>query len=110
MIVVESADEVSALPKEDLKNLKLVLLHVGEQDAGSSEVRADLAEIEATLNGTPTVLFGQRSEPSQVVSAIRAGARGYISAATPGGDRQARAASGRGRRSVRSAFPLWRDQ
>jgi two-component system, NarL family, nitrate/nitrite response regulator NarL len=84
MIVVESADEVSALPGEDLKNLKLVLLHVGERDAGSLEVCADLKEIEATLNGTPTILFGQGSEPSQGVSAIRAGARGCTSAATPG--------------------------
>jgi DNA-binding NarL/FixJ family response regulator len=83
MVVVERAVEVSALPDECLKNLKLVLLHVGDRDAASSEVRADLAEIEATLNGTPTILFGQCSEPSQVVSAIRAGARGYISASTP---------------------------
>jgi two-component system, NarL family, nitrate/nitrite response regulator NarL len=35
------------------------------------------------LCGTPTILFGQRSEPSQVISAIRSGARGYISALTP---------------------------
>jgi DNA-binding NarL/FixJ family response regulator len=65
------------------ERLKLILLHIGDMSAGSPEVRADVDAINHLLNGTPIVLLGQGSDPSQSVEALHAGARGYFAAETP---------------------------
>lgn len=83
IILLDSAEEFSSLTPEQARNLQLVLLYIGEQAANSFSVLKDLKQIKESVNGTPTILLGEHTEPSQAAAAIQAGARGYIPAALP---------------------------
>ena len=83
IFLCEAADKIADLTPDQVARLKLVLLHIGEQDADSPEIRANLEQIRTTLNGTPTVLLGESAKGDQCAAAIRAGAKGYIPETLP---------------------------
>ena len=79
-VLMESAGDVSNLTAEQRDDVGLVLLHIGDRDAGSPAVREDLDAIRAQLHSIAVVLLGDSADPSQAAMAMHAGARGYIPA------------------------------
>ena len=72
---VPSADQLRPPARADL-----VLLSVGATPASAPEVAEAIAELGRRVEGAPVVVLSDRESATDVVSAIKAGARGFVTA------------------------------
>lgn len=81
IISLECPAQLAALDDEQHTVVRLVVLYIGDEDAGNESVKCDVETVRRTLGSVPLVLLGNRDDPNQSAVALRTGANGYIPSA-----------------------------
>lgn len=77
-IALECPEQLTALDEEQRADVRLVVLYIGDQDAGNDSILRDVETVRGNLGSVPLVLLGNRDDPNQSAMALRTGANGYI--------------------------------
>lgn len=83
ILTLEQAEQISEIPGSSLKEIMLVLIHVGREPANSPNVVRVVETIHATLKDIPIVMLGDLTDDPQFQHALKVGTNGYIPAGTP---------------------------
>jgi DNA-binding NarL/FixJ family response regulator len=79
VIAIDDIDQLTSLGSDERAAVRLVVYHIGHQDAQDRCVQSRIARARSIMGAVPFVLLGDRDEPAQSAAALRCGANGYIS-------------------------------
>ena len=83
ILTLERAEQISEISESSLKNIVLVLIHVGREPANSPSVVSVVEMVHARLKDIPIVMLGDLADDPQFRQALSVGTNGYIPTGTP---------------------------